>query len=220
LVKEGDAKAVLEVSKDAWPLPIPIVMKRGTWRFDTRAGKEEILNRRVGRNELNTIQVCLAYVDAQRDYADLIREIDGRRKYAQQLFSEPGMKDGLYWEARPGEPPSPLGPLVAEAQKEGYKRNPDSKPSPYHGYFYRILKAQGRNAPGGNYDYVVDGNMIGGFALIAYPATYGSSGVMTFMVNQDGVVYQKDLGEDTLSVAPGLTEYDPDGTWAEVKEPK
>jgi hypothetical protein len=217
LVREGDAKAVLEVSKDAWPLPIPIVMNRGSWRFDTREGKEEILNRRVGRNELNTIQVCLAYVDAQRDYADIIREIAGRRKYAQKIFSEPGMKDGLYWEARPGEPPSPLGPLVAEAQKEGYRRNPDSKPSPYHGYFYRILKAQGRNAPGGDYDYVVDGNMIGGFALIAYPATHGSSGVMTFMVNQDGVVYEKNLGRKTETIARRIDRFDPDRTWQKVE---
>jgi len=216
LVKEGGAKAVLEVSNDAWPLPIPIVMKRGAWRFDTRVGKDEILNRRIGRNELNTIQVCLAYVDAQREYADIIREIEGRRKYAQNFFSRPGMKDGLYWEVKPGEPLSPLGLLVAQAQKEGYKRNPDHKPSPYHGYFYRILKAQGKNAPGGDYDYVVDGNMIGGFALVAYPATYGASGIMTFMVNQDGVVYEKNLGKKTETFAQKITRFDPDKSWQKV----
>jgi hypothetical protein len=218
LVKQGDAKAMLEVSNEAWPLPIPIVMKRGVWLFDTREGRQEILNRRVGRNERNSIQVCLAYVDAQREYADIIREIDGRRKYAQKFDSEPGMKDGLYWETKPGEPPSPLGPQVADARKEGYGRNPSSKPAPYHGYFYRILTAQGRNAPGGDYDYVVDGNMIGGFALVAHPATYGTSGVMTFIVNQDGVVYEKNLGKHTETIVQKMKSFDPDKTWRKVDD--
>jgi hypothetical protein len=184
--------------------------------FDTKAGKEEILNRRIGRNELSAIQVCLAYVDAQREYADIIREIDGRRKYAQKFISDPGMKDGLYWKTSEGERQSPLGFLVASARLEGYRKQEGNRATPYHGYFYRILKAQGRDARGGDYDYVVGEAMIGGFALVACPAIYGVSGIMTFIVNQDGIVFQKNLGKHTESIAQNMKRFDPDRTWRQV----
>jgi hypothetical protein len=183
------------------------------------AGKEEILNRRIGRNELNTIQTCLAMVDAQREYAMKDRDSNKLLEYAQKFRSSPGKKDGLYWEVKEGEEQSPLGPLAAQAVQEGYKeRKPGDNPTPYHGYFYRILKVQGKNAPGGAYDYVVRGKMIGGFALVAYPAEYGASGIMTFIVNHDGVVYQKDLGKETGKIASAITKYDPDKTWEKVEE--
>jgi hypothetical protein len=216
--KEGDAGAVLEVGKNCWPFPIPIVMKRGVWLFEIGKGHQEMLNRRIGRNELSTIQVCLAYVDAQREYADIIREIDGRRKYAQKFASDPDQKNGLYWKAKEGEPESPLGSFVANARKEGYGKKAGHNPTPYHGYFLKILKAQGRNAPGGSYDYVVDGNMIGGFGLVAYPAVYGSSGIMTFIVNQDGFVYEKNLGKNTHAIAQRMLSFDPDKTWRKVDD--
>jgi hypothetical protein len=185
------------------------------------AGKEELLNRRIGRNELNTIQTCLAMVDAQREYAMKDRDSDKVREYAQKFMSTKGKKDGLYWEVKEGEKQSPLGSLAAQAVQEGYaSKKPGDKPSPYHGYFYRILKAQGKNAPGGAYDYVVNGNMIGGFALVAYPAEYGASGIMTFVVNHDGVVYEKDLGKETGKIAKAMTKFDPDKTWKKVEEQK
>jgi len=218
LVKENDMKIILHVGNGDWPLPIPIVKVGEKWRFDTKEGKEEMLNRRIGRNELNAIQVCLAIVDAQREYALKDRDGDGLLEYAQKFNSEKGKKDGLYWEVKEGEEDSPLGPLAAKAVKEGYGgRKSDDKPAPYHGYYYRILKAQGKNAPGGTYDYVVKGKMIGGFGLIAYPAGYGNSGVTTFIVNHDGVVYQKDLGKDTERIATTMTKYDPDKTWKRVE---
>jgi hypothetical protein len=218
LVREGEGRVVLKVGKKTWPFPIPIVMKRGVWLFDTHAARQEMLNRGIGRNELSTIQICLAYVDAQREYADIIREIDGRRKYAQKFVSDADQKNGLYWKVKEGERQSPLGPFVAEAQKEGYGKKAGHNPNPYHGYFFRVLKAQGRTAPGGAYDYVVDGNMIGGFALIAYPATYGVSGVMTFIVNHDGIIYEKNLGKNTEAMAQKMKSYDPDNTWRKVPE--
>jgi len=219
LEKETDKKVTLVIGNREWPFPIPIVKKGETWVFDTMAGKEEILNRRIGRNELNTIQTCLAIVDAQREYAMKDRDSDKLLEYAQRFRSTPGKKDGLYWEAKEGEQQSPLGPLAARAVQEGYKgRKPGDNPAPYHGYFYRILKAQGKNAPGGAYDYVVRGKMIGGFALVAYPAEYGASGIMTFIVNYDGVVYQKDLGKETGKIAIAMTKYDPDKTWKKVEE--
>jgi hypothetical protein len=221
LEKETDKKVTLLVGNDEWPFPIPIVKKGETWVFDTMAGKEEMLNRRIGRNELNTIQTCLAYVDAQREYAMKDRDSNNLREYAQRFGSTKGKKDGLYWEAKEGEEQSPLGPIAAQAVREGYTgRKTGDKPVPYHGYFYRILKAQGKNAPGGAYDYVVNGKMIGGFALVAYPAEYGASGIMTFIVNHDGVVYQKDLGKDTAKIASAMTRYDPDKTWEKVEDPK
>ncbi len=218
LVSKDDKKVILHVGNGDWPFPIPIVRKGESWFFDTKAGKEEILNRRIGRNELNAIQVCLAYVDAQREYVLKDRDGDKLLEYAQRFISKEGEKDGLYWEAKEGEEQSPLGPLVAKAANEGYagKKSGDRR-TPYHGYYYRILKAQGKNAPGGEYDYVVKGKMIGGFALVAYPAEYGNSGVMTFIVNQDGVVYEKDLGKDTEKIAAVIKKFDPDGTWKKVQ---
>jgi hypothetical protein len=209
---------VIVVGKNDWPFPIPIIKQGQEWVFDTDAGMEEIINRRVGQNELDTIQVMLAIVDAQREYAEKDRDGTGIRKYARKFWSDPGKKNGLYWETKEGEESSPLGPLVAEAMEEGYFAKESSEgPSPYHGYFYRIMTAQGEHAGGGAYGYIVDGNMIGGFAAIAYPADYGSSGVMTFIVNHDGVVYQKDLGEDTEQQAKKMGLFDPDKTWAKAQ---
>jgi len=218
LEKKGDDEVLLQVGRDDWPFPIPLRRKGSAWVFDTKAGKEEILNRRIGRNELNTIDVLEAYVVAQREYAKKDWDGDGVYPYAQKIASTPGKKDGLYWEAREGEEPSPLGPLSARAAKEGYTRKGKSgKPSPYNGYYFKILKAQGKHATGGAYDYVVKGNMILGFGLVAYPAKYGSSGIMTFIVNQEGVVYQKDLGKGTAKAAGAMKRYDPDPTWKKVE---
>ncbi len=219
LEKETDKKVTLVVGNREWPLPIPIVKKGETWVFDTKAGKEELLNRRIGRNELNTIQTCLAYVDAQREYAMKDRDSDKLLEYAQKFWSTPGKKDGLYWKTKEGEQQSPFGSVAARGIQEGYaSRKPGDKPTPYYGYFYRILKAQGKNAPGGAYDYVVRGKMIGGFALVVFPAEYGASGIMTFIVNHDGVVYQKDLGKETGKIAKAMTKFDPDKTWKKVEE--
>ena len=221
LEKETDKKVTLVVGNHDWPYPVPIVKKGEIWIFDTMAGKEELVNRRIGRNELNTIQVCLAIVDAQREYAMKDRDSDKLLEYAQKFRSTKGKKDGLYWEAKEGEKQSPLGELAAKAVKEGYTQTkPGQGPQPYHGYYYKILKAQGKNAPGGAYDYVVKGSMIGGFSLVAYPAEYGASGIMTFIVNHDGVVYEKDLGKETVKIASAMTKYDPDKTWNKVEEQK
>jgi hypothetical protein len=218
IVKVSGKKAVLEIGNDSWPFPIPIVKKpEDGWFFDVRQGKEELLNRRIGRNELETIQVCLAYVDAQREYASKDRNGDGVLEYAPKFLSDPGTKDGLYWETGEGEEQSPLGPLIGEAKKEGYEKKPGNEPTPYHGYYYKILKAQGRSAPRGAYDYVIDGRMVGGFAMVAYPAQYGSSGIKTFIVNQDGVVYEKNLGKNTASTAQGMQTFDPDTSWRKVQ---
>lgn len=216
LETQTDKSVILVVGNNEWPFPIPIVKKGKTWMFDTLAGNEELLNRRIGRNELNTIQTCLAYVDAQREYAMKDRDSDNLTEYAQKFWSAPGKKDGLYWETKEGEDPSPLGPLAARAVREGYVPKED-KPVPYHGYFYKILKAQGKNAPGGAFDYVIKGKMFGGFALVAYPAEYGTSGIMTFMINHDGIVYQKDLGKKTGKITAAMTKYDPDKTWKKVE---
>jgi hypothetical protein len=217
--KVGENKAVVYVGKDDWPLPIPIVQSKGTWQFDTKAGKEEILNRRIGENELSVIQVCLAYVDAQREYYRQPRDRSGVLQYAQKIRSTPGLKDGLYWDAAADEPQSPLGPLAAQAAREGYKRRgAGAGPAPYHGYYFRILTAQGADAPGGAYDYIARGHMIGGFALVAFPAEYGVSGVMTFIVNHDGVVYQKDLGPRTLTLGREMKRFNPDRTWTKVDD--
>jgi hypothetical protein len=214
LEEETTGKMTLSIGNEDWPFAIPIVKEAGTWRFDTGAGREEILARRIGRNELDVIQVCLAYVDAQREYARKDRNADGYREYAQKFMSDPGKQDGLYWEAEEGDEQSPFGPLLAAAQEEGYPGRPaGSEPVPYHGYYYRILKSQGKNAPGGANDYTVNGKMIGGFAMVAYPADYANSGVMTFIVNHDDVVYQKDLGENTEELVKAMTLFDPDATW-------
>jgi hypothetical protein len=214
LVLEGDMKAVLVIGHDGWPMPIPLIKSNRGWRFDTRQGEREILSRRIGRNELATVQVCLAIVDAERDYAAQDLDGDGILEYAPRLVSTPGKRDGLYWRTTTaGEPPSPLGPLLAAAARDGYTR-PDSMPlAPYHGYFYRILTRQGKDVAGGAYNYLVKGAMIGGFAVIAYPARYGASGVMSFMVNQDGVVYEKNLGKNTAAIAARMMTYNPDASW-------
>ncbi len=215
----GDTKVIVSIGKDDWPLAIPLVKAGDAWRFDTAAGKEEILNRRIGRNELNTIQVCLAIVDAQREYARMGHDGGSGPEYAQKFVSDPGRRNGLYWKAlEADEAPSPLGPLVAQAKAEGYGgKRASGKPVPYHGYFFRMLTAQGPDAPGGAYDYVVNGRMIGGFAAVAYPAQYGVSGVMTFIVNQEGVVYQKDLGAETAKLALAMKTFNPDSTWKKVE---
>jgi hypothetical protein len=210
-------KTVLILGSEEWPFAIPIVKKDSLWHFDTKKGREEILARRIGKNELSAIQFCLAYVDAQREYALVDWTGDGFLEYAQKFFSDPGKKNGLYWEVKAGEKPSPLGPLAAEASKQGYAKT-KGKASPYHGYYFRILKAQGKSAPGGAYDFMARGKMIGGFALVAYPAKYASSGIMTFIVNHDGVVYQKNLGPKTGKLAQAIKIFDPDGTWEKVQD--
>ena len=210
-------KVVLYVGADDFPFPIPLVPDGPSWRWNTEEGREEILNRRIGRNELSVIQVCLAYVDAQREYYAAPHKRDGVLEYAQRFASNPGKRDGLYWTTKPGETPSPLGPLVIRAQAAGYGRG-SSGFVPFHGYLYRILLRQGPNAPDGAYEYVIGGHMIGGFGLIAYPARYGDSGVMTFIVNHDGVVYQKDLGPSTGRVAGAIQSFDPDTNWKRVEQ--
>lgn len=214
----GNDKVVIYVGNEDWPFPVPVVNKNGSWRFDANEGREELLARRIRRNELNVIQVCLAYIDAQREFALKDRDGDGLLAYAQKFTSSPGKKDGLYWEAKEGEKQSPLGPFAAAAQKQGYTPGKKgAKPTPYCGYFYRILRRQGKDAPGGAYDYVVNGKMIGGFAMVAYPAQYRSSGIMTFIVNQDGVVFQKDLGKSTEKTAQAMKVFNPDRTWKKVE---
>ena len=211
--KKNDTQATLVIGKDRWPLPIPLMKANGAWHFDTQKGEQEILDRRIGRNELATIQACLAIVDAQHDYVAKDQDSNGLLEYASKFVSTPGMHDGLYWEQKPGEPPSPLGPLLAAAAKSGYASANPLTSAPYHGYFYRMLTRQGKDAPGGAYDYVVRGKLIGGFAVIAYPARYGASGVMTFIVNHDGAVYQKDLGKNTAVLAAAITTFNPDPSW-------
>jgi hypothetical protein len=206
---DGDSKAIMVIGQEDFPFPIPLVRRDGEWRFDTAAGREEVLYRRIGRNELSAIQACLAYVDAQQEYAE--RKDAGNGAHAQRIISRPGKKDGLYWPAETGEADSPLGELVAAASAAGYR--PGQSRTPYHGYYYKVLTRQGPNAPGGALDYVVRGKMIGGFALLAYPAEYANSGVMTFLVNHQGVVYEKDLGPDTARIAAGMTAFNPDNSW-------
>jgi len=216
IVHQSDTKCVLEVGKDFYPFAIPIVKKDGKWFFDTEAGEDELLNRRIGRNELSTLATVRAYVDAQREYASQDRNGDEVLQYAQKFTSSDGKKDGLYWPADLDGEISPMGPLVAEAQGEGYMKNlkeEDRGPQPYHGYYYKILTSQGSHAPGGKYNYVINGNMIAGFALVAWPAEYGDSGIMTFIVNQQGKVYQKDLGANTMKLAKAMKQYDPDSSW-------
>lgn len=209
----GDDFAIVSVGNDDWPFPIPLVKSRDTWSFDTRAGEEEVKNRRVGRNELYTIQVMQEYVDAQREYARLKKNTDGVAEYAQRLRSTPGKRDGLYWETQDADAESPLGPLLASASREGYRPGTSATPEPFHGYIYKLLTAAGPNAPGGARSYIKDGKLTGGFALLAYPVRYGSSGVTTFIVNNQGVVFEKDLGPRTAEIAGGIKAYDPDDTW-------
>jgi DUF2950 family protein len=212
---EGNGTQTLILGDDNWPFPIPLVNNAGKWQFDTKQGLDEILSRRIGRNELATIQVARAYVEAQNEYAELDPAGLGRGVYAQRIVSRPGKKDGLYWPTAEGEPGSPLGDLAAQASAEGYKAG--EKPIPFHGYYYRILTRQGADAPGGAYDYLVKGKLKGGFALIAVPAEYGNSGIMTFMVNQDGTVLQKDLGPNTTKLAAKIEAFVPDGGWTKAE---
>jgi hypothetical protein len=220
-VKKPDANIVLDLGFDAWPFPMPLAQQGGQWYFDTDAGKEEILNRRIGRNELDTIQVCRAYVDAQREYASEDHTGSGVLEYAQHLRSAPGQHDGLYWHAEPGEEMSPLGPLVAQAKGEGYTHDTKimaDKQTPYHGYLFKVLTCQGRHAPGEKYNYIINGHMLAGFALVAWPAEWGNSGVMTFIINQQGKVYQANLGPKTSAIAGKMTAYDPGPDWKPVAE--
>jgi hypothetical protein len=219
LEKSGDSKVILNTGKDNWPFPIPLAKNADGWRFDTKEGQEEILNRRIGRNELSVMQVVLAYVDAQREYYLRNPQGDKLLQYAQKFASTQGKRDGLFWPEKAGEKPSPLGPLVAGAKAAGYSKGEGGKPGAYYGYHYRILKAQGPDAPGGAYDYVVQGKMMGGHALVAWPATYGNSGVMTFLVNHDGAVYEKDLGPETPAAVQKITKFNPDKSWKKESEP-
>jgi DUF2950 family protein len=218
LERVNDAQFTLTIGEHNWPFPIPIIKEEDRWRFDTQAGAEEILNRRIGENELSAILACRAYVLAQWQYfAEAGPDQDGVAAYAQRFISMPGKRDGLYWETVDGEKPSPLGSLVAAARAEGYGRKDEKiapERAPYHGYYFKILTRQGTHAPGGKYNYIINGNMIGGYALVAYPDKWGSSGVMTLIVNQQGRVYQKNLGPKTTQIAGAMTEYDPDPTWS------
>jgi len=214
ITKEGDTKAVLIVGDDDWSFPAPLKTQGDKWVFDVAAGREEIISRRIGRNELDTLQTLLAIVDAQREYAAADPDQTGFNAYARRFISSNGKKDGLYWPTPTGATPSPLGPLVGAAAKEGYQlKAGQGQPSPYHGYYYRLLTAQGKAAHGGAYNYLVNGRLIGGFAVVAYPAKHGVSGVMTFIVNHDGTVYEKNLGNATQAEAGKIVSFNPDKTW-------
>ncbi len=216
---EGDNKVILNIGSKNWPFPIPLVKKDGQWFFDTDAGREEIVNRHIGHDELNAIGVCRAYVEAQRTYFSQDPDGSGVRQYAQKFRSTPGKKDGLYWKTTGLEPASPLGALVAEAHAEGYTRQkPGEAPKPFHGYLFKILTRQGQAAPGGKKNYLTHGDMTGGFALVAYPAIWDKSGIMTFIVGQDGMVYQANLGEKTVQIAIKMSQYDPDDKWKPVQD--
>lgn len=216
LVPGEDGALVLSVGESDWPMPIPVVQRGEKWRFDTEAGIAELNHRRIGRNELGTIEVCRGLVHAQQEYASTGHDGVAPGAYAMKFRSDPGRQNGLYWEVAEGKPPSPLGPLVADASTEGYSLG-SGAPGPYHGYLYRMLAGQGPNAQGGARSYAADGVWRNGFAMLAYPVEYGTSGVMTFIVNQDGVVFQKDLGEDTASLAARIAEFDPDPSWTPVQ---
>jgi len=212
-----DAKELV-IGNEDWPFPVPLVKEAGGWRFDTAAGQEEVLARRIGRNELAVIRVCQTYVNAQRVYASASRDGKPAGLYARRFASDPGTQNGLYWPAKRGERRSPLGDLVAQAAQEGRRLNTDQRgPTPFHGYYFRILNGQGAAAPGGASDYLVNGEMSGGFALLAWPAQYDATGVMTFIVNRDGIVYEKDLGPETLSAAAAIERYDPDQSWRKAQ---
>ncbi|MGE3310102.1 MAG: DUF2950 domain-containing protein [Limisphaerales bacterium] len=217
LIRVSDSFVILELGDDYWPFPVPIVKTEAGWIFDSEIGKDELLSRRVGRNELAILPVMRAYVDAQREYASRDRDHDGVLEYAPRLVSSPGTQDGLYWPPDLDGEESPFGPLVAYAQEVGYspelREEDEAERGPFHGYLFKILPGQGKHAPGGRYKYSINGNMIVGFALVAWPAEYGDSGVMTFIVNQQGRVYQKDLGPKTSRLARRMKEYDPDSSW-------
>jgi len=210
---------ILEVGVNAWPMPIPIVNDGGRWKFDTVAGKQEVLIRRIGHNELGAIAACRGFIDAQKDYAAVGHDGLPAGIYAQKLLSDPDKQNGLYWQTGENEPASPAGPLLAQAEAQGYGNSVvGTKAQPYHGYLYRILKEQGTAAKGGAKSYLSDGKLAGGVALVAYAVEYRVSGVMTFIINQNGIVYQKDLGEKTSELAGAITEYNPDSTWKRVTD--
>ena len=213
MVIEPDGTTTLYIGAENWPTPIPLAHKGDTWYFDTAAGKQEILYRRIGRNELTVIQTCHELVDAEKEYYAEPHDGEPGQQYAQKLYSDPGKHNGLYWNPASGEAESPLGPLVASAADEGYSRESNQKLRPFQGYYFRLLTGQGTNQPGGARSYIVDGKMTGGFAFLASPAEYRSSGAMTFIVDQDGVVYEKDLGPRTAETAKTLTQYRRDATW-------
>jgi hypothetical protein len=218
LEQKNPETVILCVGNEDVPFPVPIVKSGEKWYFDVAAGKEEILNRRIDRNELSVIEVMHGYVDAQREYSTRkVSNGETSNEFAQKIRSDEGKKNGLYWPAKEGEDVSPLGPFAAQAVSEGYQVKKNA-PIPYHGYYYKILKAQGKNAPGGEYDYVVNNKMILGFALVAWPAEYDNSGIMTFIVNQENTVYQKDLGKDTARIAGAMEKYDPDKTWKKAEK--
>jgi hypothetical protein len=219
LERAGDREAVLVIGHNEWPMPIPLVNLSTGWQFDTPQGIEEILTRRIGRNELAAMQVCLALVAAAQEYAVRDPERNGMPEYPAKLVSTPGRQDGLYWPTTPDELPSPIGPLLAAATSDDAVDAATRPPTPYHGYLYRILMRQGDDAPGGARDYVVKGHMIGGFAVLAYPADYGVSGIMSFIANQDGMVYEQNLGKETLAIASTFTIFNPDGRWGRVPVP-
>ncbi len=218
LVKEGENKITFEVGTNNWPMPIPLVKAGAQWHFDTAAGKEEIINRHIGKDELHAIGVCRAYVTAQQQYASANPKVGGGANYAQKFKSTPGKKDGLYWPAAENEPASPFGPLLAEAHAEGYGKNTGAGPHPFHGYCFRILTRQGEAASGGKMDYMSEGILAGGFALVAYPEHWDQSGIMTFIVNQDGKVFQRNLGDKTSRIAEAMKEYNPDREWTLVQD--
>jgi hypothetical protein len=218
LAYDDQGRVILYVGAQNWPVPIPLVKKNGGWVFDTDAGKEELLSRRIGRNELFTINVLEDLADAQTEYAAEARDGESADQYAQKILSDAGKRNGLYWETAEGQPASPIGPLVASASAVGYQKDGGGNPIPFHGYYYKVLTAQGKNAPGGAKDYLISGKMINGFAFLAYPAEYRSSGVMTLMINQDSVIVQKDLGPNTAKLASAITEFNPDKTWQEVDQ--
>ncbi len=217
LVTEQDGKVTLYIGAENWPTPIPLANQGAEWFFDTPAGKEEILYRRVGRNELAVIQVCQELVDAEKEYYAQPHDGAPTKEYAQKIFSDPHKHDGLYWEAGAGQAESPIGPLLADAAQAGYTQESSQKPEPFHGYYFHILTGQGADQPGGARSYIVDGKMTGGFAILAFPAEYRSSGVMTFIADQDGVVYQKDLGPSTDETAKSIKEYNRDATWQKAE---
>ena len=220
LVQKADDRYVLNLGDQNWPFPIPLVKKDGAWSFDTAAGKDEIVNRRIGEDELIAIGVCQTYLAAQREYASVDRAGDGVLRFAQKLRSTPGQKDGLYWPAAADEDQSPFGPLIAEVHAAGYGgKTAEGEPQPFHGYRFKILTEQGAAAPGGAYNYIINGNLIAGFALVAYPAHWGESGVMTFIVNQWGIVYERNLGAQSADIATAMTAFDPDQDWRAVKSP-
>ena len=213
-----DDRAVLVIGSDDWPFPIPLVRGPEGWYFDAAAGREELIDRRIGRNELTTIAVARSFVEAQFEYAEQDRDGDGVREFAQQFLSSERARDGLYWPTTPDEPESPMGSLVAEAVAEGYRRDASGEPRPYHGYLYRILTAQGAHAPRGAESYLEDGHLTKGFGLLAWPAEYGNSGIMTFQINQSGLLFQKDLGKESAATAAATWAYDPDASWEAVTD--